>query len=309
MQVNHKNSIQNFLSAVVYYPAIILCLFFYIYPVRFIYMLSDVLAFLLYYVLRYRRKIVRNNLQSSFPKKSEQEIKTIEKQFYKHLSDVFAEYLLLFKANDKILNKRLEYRNLELLDELHAKGKDVILVMGHYANWELFTHMATKTAYTFNPVYKKQSNKYFDRLIYKLRSKQGAKPIEMEQAFRYVYNNKGKNTPILLGMICDQSPKHTHSFVDFLNHKDTPIFEGVERIGKALDMAIIFGDVKKTSRGHYSIEYVLLCENPKDTKSGEITELHVRYLEKMIQANSQYWLWTHRRWKRTKKDINSPPFG
>ena len=130
MQNKDKSRFQNILSAVTYYIAILPCLFFMVYPVRFIYMFSDILAFLLYYVLRYRRKIVRDNLQSSFPEKSEQEIKTIEKQFYKHLSDVFAEYLLLFKASTKDLDKRLEYKNLELLDELHAKGKDVILVMG-----------------------------------------------------------------------------------------------------------------------------------------------------------------------------------
>jgi len=303
MQNKDKSKFQNMLSAVTYYIAILPCLFFMIYPVRFIYMFSDILAFLLYYVLRYRRKIVRDNLQSSFPEKSVQEIKNIEKQFYKHLSDVFAEYLLLFKASTKDLDKRLEYKNLELLDELHAKGKDVILVMGHYGNWELFTHIATKTPYILSPVYKRQSNPYFNRLIYKLRSKQGAQPVEMQEAFRYVYNNKKNNTPILLGMICDQCPKSTRSFVDFLNHKDTPVFEGVERIGKALDMAIVFGDVKKESRGHYRIEYVLLCENPKETKSGEISELHVRYLEKMIQTNPQYWLWSHRRWKRGKEEM------
>jgi KDO2-lipid IV(A) lauroyltransferase len=94
-------------------------------------------------------------------------------------------------------------------------------------------------------------------------------------------------------------------FIDFLNHKDTPVFEGAERIGKALDMVIIFGDVQKTGRGYYRMEYVLLCENSKETKPGEISERHVRHLEKMIQATPQYWLWSHRRWKRTKKDIQN----
>ena len=266
-------------------------------------MLSDVLAAFLYYVLRYRRKIVQENLQNSFPEKNEQEIKTIEKQFYKHLADVFAEYLLLLKVGKKQLDKRLEYKNPELLDEFYKQRKDVILVMGHYANWELFAHISTKTKYVFHPVYKKQSNKYFDNFIYKLRSKFGAKPIEMEKSFKQVYMNKQTKVPTLLLLISDQSPKYTRCFVDFLNHKDTPVFEGTERISKVLDMVVVFGDVKKTSRGNYSMEYVLLCENPKETKSGEISQLHVRHLEKMIQENPQYWLWTHRRWKRRKEDI------
>jgi KDO2-lipid IV(A) lauroyltransferase len=291
------------ISAIIYFFAIFLCLPFFLLPVRFIYIFSDILTPFLYYVLRYRRKVVRENLRHSFPDKTQEEIKNIEKQFYKHLGDVFAEYLLLLKINKKNLDKRLEYKNPELLDELHKKGKDVILIMGHYANWELFAHIATTTKYVFSPVYKEQSNKYFDHLIYKLRSKFGAQPIDMEHAFRYTYDNKQNNTSTLLLLISDQSPKQTRFFVDFLNHKETPVFEGAERIGKALDMAIVFGDVKKTSRGHYSMEYALLCENPKETKQGEITELHVRYLEKKIQENPHHWLWSHRRWKRTKKDI------
>ena len=299
----NKTKLSKLISAIIYYFAIFLCLPFYIFPVRLIYIFSDILAPFLYYILRYRRKIVRENLQNSFPEKTKKEIKIIERQFYKHLADVFAEYLLLLKANKKELDKRLEYKNGELLDKLHKKGKDVILVMGHYANWELFSHIATTTEYIFSPVYKEQSNKYFDHLIYKLRSKFGAKPIDMEHAFRHTYDNKQNNTSTLLLLISDQSPKQTRFFVDFLNHKETPVFEGAERIGKALDMAIVFGDVKKNSRGHYSMEYVLLCENPKETLPGEITELHVRYLEKKIQEKPYYWLWSHRRWKRMKKDI------
>ncbi len=268
-----------------------------------LYIFSDLLSPFLYYVIRYRRRVVRNNLKESFPEKDDNEIKSIEKKFYKHLADMFIEYLVLLKLDAKKMDKRLKYKNCELLEELYTKGKDVILIMGHYGNWEFFTHTGTKTKYIFSPIYKHQSNEYFNFLIYKVRCKYGAELIEMKNAFSYIRANQQNNIRTILVLLTDQSPVTTRYFVDFLNHKDTPVVEGVERIGKALDMAILFGDVKKTSRGHYEMEFVSLYENPKETKQGEITESHVRYLENKIQAQPEYWLWSHRRWKRTKEDF------
>ncbi len=288
------------INAAISHVALSLCYFFSLFPAWVLYLISDVFSVLLRSVVKYRRKVVRENLSHSFPEKTPQEIKSIEKKFYNHLMDVFVEYLILIRSNARILGKYITYENLELLDRLYKSGKDVALIMGHYGNWEFLSHLALQTKYSYCPVYKRQQNAYFDQFLIKLRSKYGALPVEMQNAFRHVCRNKQKGMRTILLLIADQCPVNAQYFIHFLNHEGTSVYEGPEKIASALDMAVVFGDVKKKSRGRYSMEFVLLHENPKHLEKGEITEMHVRYLEKKIQEKPEYWLWSHRRWKRTK---------
>ena len=225
----------HIVSAIIYYITVGVCSFLVIFPVRFLYLFSDVCAPLLYHIIRYRRKVVRTNLQESFPEKNKKELKRIEKKFYKHLTDFFVEYLVLFKLNAKQLDKRLEYKNTEMLDRLYDQGRDFILVMGHYGNWELFSHYATRTKFSLCPVYKEQKDPYFNRAAMYLRSKNKAVPVEMNKAFKHTYANKKAGIRTMLVLISDQCPTDTRFFVDFLNHPGTAVFEGTERIAKALD--------------------------------------------------------------------------
>ena len=282
--------------------ALLLCQLFSLLPRKCLYFLADGLFYMLYYVAKYRRKVAHDNLKKSFPEKTETEIQSIEKKFYRYLADLFIEYLIILGKNYKKLDKMMDYSNLELLQDLYEKKKDIALLTAHYANWELITTLPPKIKHKLCPAYKRQTNPVFDGLVYGLRSKFGAIPVEMADTFRFALTNKRKDMRIALMLLADHLPRTTDYFTTFLNHEGTPIIEGPERMSRALDMAVVFMDTSKLSRGKYKTKFVLLYENPADAAKNQISESYIRYLENKIEQQPEYWLWTHRRWRRTEKD-------
>ena len=274
-------------------------------PPRVIYVLSDIISVLNYYVLRYRRKVVFKNLNESFPEKSAKEIKSIARKFYRHLTDVFLEDIILMRISFKNMSKRMQYKNVELINEQYKKGKDVMLVMGHLGNWEWPGSFASYTPYGLCSVYKKLKNPYFDRFFKKLRTRFGLQLFEMKDSFRLTYARKQNSIPTALALIADQSPqwKEMKYFTNFLNHPGTPIFLGPERIAKALDMSVFYADITKPKRGHYVLKFIPLFESVKDLPEYTVTEAHTRMLEENIQRCPEIWLWSHKRWKRMESDM------
>ena len=274
-------------------------------PPRIIYFLSDITSVLNYYLIRYRKKVVFKNLYESFPDKSPKEIKRIARKFYRHLTDVFFEDIILMRISFKNMSKRMQYKNVELINEQYKKGKDVMLVMGHLGNWEWPGSFASYTPYGLCTVYKELHNPYFDRFFKKLRSRFGLQLFEMRDSFRLTYARRQNNIPTALALIADQSPwwPEMKYFTEFLNHSGTPILLGPERIANALDMAVFYADITKPKRGHYILEFVPLFEDVKDLPQYAITEAHVRILEKNIQRCPEIWLWSHKRWKRLESDM------
>jgi KDO2-lipid IV(A) lauroyltransferase len=248
---------------------------------------------------------VFKNLHESFPEKSDKEIKSIARKFYRHLTDVFLEDIILMRISFKNMRKRMQYKNIELVNELYNKKKDVVMILGHYGNWEWPGSFASYTPYGLCSVYKELHNPYFDRFFKRLRGRFGNQLIEMRDSFRAVYSRKRNNQPTALALIADQSPlwKEMKFFTNFLNHPGTPIFLGTERIAKALDMAVVFAYITKPKRGHYVLEFTLLFEEVKDLPEFLITETHVRMLEKNIRERPELWLWSHKRWKRMESDL------
>lgn len=288
------------MQAIGFYLFYIFCKPLSLLPPRVLYGLSDVLFVIIYHLVRYRKRVVEQNLKESFPEKSEKELRSIERKFYRHLCDVFTEYLILMGSNIDQMNKRMVYKNVESVNRLYVQGKDVILVLGHYGNWEWPCTFATYTPFGLSGVYKELHNKYFDRFFIKLRSKFGSELVEMNNAFRYVLSRKRKNIRTMFALIADQAPswREMKYFTNFLNHPGTPIYLGPERIAQSLDMAIVFLDITMPKRGYYEAELIPLFENVKDLKPHEITEAHVRILEAGIRRQPELWLWTHKRWKR-----------
>lgn len=274
-------------------------------PPRVLYILSDFTFFLNYYIIRYRKGVVFKNLRESFPDKSDKEIKQIAIKFYKHLTDVFFEDIILMRISFKNIDKRMRYENLEMLNDLYKKGKDVAIIMGHYGNWEWPSSFASYTPYGLRSIYKQLHNPYFDRFFLNLRCRFGCEMFEVKSSFRLAYARKKNNLRTAIALIADQTPKirEMKYFTNFLNHPGTPIFLGAERMAKALDMAVVYADVFKPKRGHYVMEFKLLFEEVKDLPEYTITEAHVRMLENTIYRRPELWLWTHKRWKRTEKDL------
>ncbi|MBL4818017.1 MAG: lysophospholipid acyltransferase family protein [Deltaproteobacteria bacterium] len=288
-------------------------------PSKLLYVFSDLLYLITYYIFGYRKKVVINNLQNAFPEKSANEIKCTAKKFYKNFCDIIVETIMTLTIPEKELRARVRYINSETLDELHHQYKNVIAVQGHYCNWEWTVMMGpelkeqpavqvnAQAEATANPnrhavkhyaIYQPLSNKFFDQLIYRLRAKFGTELIHVNSTYKTMLKNKGKPGFYQLG--ADQTPpKDSEYWTSFLN-QDTPVFLGIEKIAKAMDIPVVFINTQRIKRGYYEVEFIKLFENPKETSQYEITEKHVRTLEKIIRAEPANWLWSHRRWKHSR---------
>jgi KDO2-lipid IV(A) lauroyltransferase len=269
-------------------------------PERILFLLSDLLYFLMFYVVGYRKKVVYDNLQKAFPEYGKAEVREVAKKFYHHLSDLFLESSLIHFYSEKKILKRMTFKNLDLLTNILDSGKQVMAVLGHYGNWEYLLAIGMLTGYPLVGIYKPLGNKYFDRMIQRSRKSFGGIVIPMEKIARKLieFNSKEESaTTIFLG---DQRPvfSQIQYWTKFLG-QDTPVYLGAEKLAKKLDAAVVFIKVRKKSRGRYEAEFELITENPRELESHTITDAHVRILEDLIREAPEYWLWSHRRWKHS----------
>jgi KDO2-lipid IV(A) lauroyltransferase len=270
-------------------------------PLRVLYLFSDFLYLVLYYFPSYRRKVVARNLKNSFPEKSDEELKSIEKKFYRHLADVFIETVYVTHMSLEEQKRRFTITNLELIHKLREEKRDVIAVMGHFNNWEWPTFLPSALLYKTLIIYRPLRNKYFDRHIKNQRSKNGIVLTPTAMIIREIISNKNNNINTLSVFLTDQTPaiNEIKYWTTFLN-QDTPIYTGTEKIASKYDMAIVYFNVQKIKRGYYNMNIELLLEHTAGLPESVITETHVRRLEKIIQEKPEYWLWSHRRWKHKK---------
>lgn len=265
-----------------------------------VYGISDVNAFLLRYVLRYRRSVVFDNLRRSFPEKHRREIRGIAWRFYRHLSDLLVESAFLMHASPQRMMRRFECKNLEILDKPFEEGRSVVVAASHYGNWEFHTLVACQIDHQMLAIYKAIKNKSVERLITRSRERMGSVVVEMRRTLRTVVEFERRGIPVLVGLISDQTPSNVyHYWGKFLN-QETLVYRGVEQIAKRFDMPVYFGDARKERRGFYSLRLELITENPRETPDDWITAQHLAALERVIVEKPEYWLWSHRRWKRSR---------
>ncbi len=270
-------------------------------PFWLFYGVADFFYVLLYYVFGYRRKVVMQNLRNSFPNKDEKELKKLEARFYRYLCDLFLETFKTLTIGKQAMLKRcaLDPASLELFNSYAAQNRSVIIVMGHFGNWEwagnTFSLLGKHHLYV---IYHPLSNKYFNNLVVKMRTRFGTGLIEMRNTIRDMISKRKELSAT--AFIADQTPPPEGAYwTQFLN-QDTPIFWGTEKIARKLNYPIIYVSVKRVKRGHYNIFAETLVEDPATTAEGEISELHTRRLEKDVIEQPEIWLWSHRRWKHKK---------
>lgn len=274
-------------------------------PMRLLYVLSDILYLIIYWVIRYRVPVVRKNLKSSFPDKSEEELKQLEKAFYHHFADYIVETLKLAHISLQELQERAYVQNPELIDKLMDNGYPCCLfLMGHYGNWEWYSgsNSRFKDARLYQ-IYRPLNNKAVDKIFIHLRTKFGSLGIPKNDTGREVVRlvrNKIRSGVVFLA---DQtpSPSNLHYWTNFLN-QDTSVLTGAERLARKLNTPVVFLDVQMVKRGYYTLEIQLIAENPKETPENWITEEYARRLEKSILRKPEGWLWTHKRWKYKRSD-------
>jgi KDO2-lipid IV(A) lauroyltransferase len=267
-------------------------------PFRIFYWFSDFVYFIIYYIVGYRRKVVRNNLALTLPHLNDAERKEIEKKFYQHMCDMFLEMIKTMSITPEEMEKRFTITNIELIREYEQKGKSVILVASHYASWEWLLTLNKRMGFRGIGVYKKIANPYFDKLVRKIRSKYDAELVETKKAIPTMAQNQRDGILSLYGLASDQSPKldrifHSMKFMGI----EVPVHTGAEMLAKKYDLSVIFMKVTKTGRGYYEATIIPIADNPKEYDNFRITEIYLKEVEKQIYAAPEYYLWTHKRWK------------
>ena len=266
----------------------------------FLYLVSDVLYLIVGKLLKYRKALITKNLKNSFPKKSENEIKIIRRYFYKHFSDLIVESLKGFTISEKGINKKIKLKNTELLNEMAKKKQNIILIGGHYNNWEMSAQkMPLECEHELFAIYKPLSNKFFDKKMKESREKFGLRMIPMKKTKNYFHTENEKPRAIIFGS--DQSPSNTKNahWIKFLNQESGFLF-GAEKYAKEFNWPVVFVSIQKIKRGTYEVSFQLITDQPKKEPNGNIINDFANLLEADINQNPPYWLWTHNRWKKSK---------
>lgn len=275
-------------------------------PFWLLYLKSDCYFFLVYYLFRYRRKVVRNNLLSSFPDKGIDDIKRIERHFYKNFCDLFVEASKMLNSKPEGFKSRVVFTNPELVSGLYEQQKNMFYALPHSGNWEWFVKMICNlTRHKCLAVYKRVKNPVFERLMLYLRTKDcDLELVESKSVSQRLAQLTDSQNAVL--MVADQTSYGLASdyWTEFL-HQDTCWFTGLERIAKKLDYAVVFVDMVRKGRGHYEVTFKMITDCPQETAPGEIMESYVRNVERFIEANPDNWLWSHRRWKHKRPQIES----
>ncbi|MBU3853062.1 MAG: lysophospholipid acyltransferase family protein [Candidatus Paraprevotella stercoravium] len=273
-------------------------------PFWLLYIFSDCLFYIIYYVLRYRRTIVRKNITESFPEKSGEEIIGIEKKFYRYFADNLLETCKLATISRKEMKRRMKFTNTDAFNDILRSGKSISLYLGHYGNWEWCSSIPLHfiEGITSAQIYHQLRNACMDRLMMFNRERMGAKCVEMRKTARYVNEQHKANRVCVIGFIADQSPrkKEVRYFLPFLNHS-VPVLVGSEKITKHYGYDAWFVRVKRIKRGFYEADLVRMHEDPQSLPDFELTSIYYRMLEQVIQEHPELYLWTHRRFKHAKK--------
>lgn len=285
----------QFLAYVIIYPFLWLIS---ILPFRLLYAVSDGLFVLAYLIIGYRKKVVKANLRLVFPEKSEQEIKEITKKFYHHLCDMILESVKSLTISEATMKKRFRFTNVEELKTFEKQNKSIVLMCGHYANFEWIFILQRYVNFKGYAIYKRLANKYFDRLVKRIRARYNSYLITTKESIPTLIKAKQDGELTMNGFASDQSPKvyKTFHWANFMGIK-VPVHTGAEMLAKKLDMAVVFFAVKKVKRGYYETTFSTLADNARNYEDYKITEAFLKLVEQQIHEAPEYYLWTHKRWK------------
>ena len=250
-------------------------------PLRLLYCISDIGFVLMYYVVGYRRRIVRQNICSAFPEKDDAWVTKTERGFYRWFCDYFMEAVKLLTISDRQLRRRFTVEGADEVEKCFSEGQDAAAILGHYCNWEWLScvGIALKPERKCGLIYHPLRSQAFDILFQRLRS--------------------------LFGYIADQGPKweNIHLWLPFLNH-DTPVFTGAERIMRKMHDAVFYIDMTRPRRGYYTCRFHLITRTPQDLPEYEVTRRFFQFLEQTIRRDPRFYLWSHNRWKRTHEEFD-----
>lgn len=268
------------------------------------YLLSDILYFVVYYLVGYRRRVVRDNLEKCFPSKETKELRRIERRYYHYLCDLLMEGVYnVFFATPPYLRRHYRLVNRQLVDRYYEQGRSVILASAHYGNWEyMVSSLNMQLLHHGIGVGKPLDDKATAAYITRRRTRYGTQVVDQTDVREHVAFFDAHRVPCALMMLGDQSPSNPHRsyWTTFLG-RDTAFLYGTEYFARKYNYPVIYYTVRRVRRGYYEVEFSLLCEKPLEVPQYTVVERYVRRLEQEIMARPEYWLWSHRRWKLTRE--------
>jgi len=266
-------------------------------PFWCLHLISDFLYLLLYYVIGYRKKVILSNLSIAFPNNSLKENKKIAKKFVKHFADFLIESLKTLSISEKELQKRYVYINEHLALEQIKAGKSLMMVTGHYGNWEWLFYLRKITKILSWAAYTPLSNRIFDKLMVTNRERYGFKVVPSKKAASTLVRYNKKGTQFVNCLMSDQSPRKDYKYRAVFLGKEVPFFIGPEAYAKKYNLPVFYGRIKKIARSKYTAEIIPITVSPQETKDGWITSEYIRLMEEDIKNAPEYYLWSHRRFK------------
>jgi len=272
-------------------------------PFWILYRISDILYLLLRFVVKYRFNVITHNLKNAFPKKSEEEIKKIRNESYRHFCDVILESVKMYSMTEKQMDRHIQFIGHEKGNEYFKEGKSIIVLAMHYNNWEWCSSIQTKLNHLvlmiYNPI---RGNFAMEKFLLHSREKWGGECVPVHKTARTAiqYNSQGKLN--VLWLAADQTPAASSKFWTMFMNQETPFFSGPEKIAHATNQPVFFQHLKKIGRGKYLAEFTVLCESPKEMEQKDILLAYIRKSEEVIREEPAYYLWSHRRWKHKRPE-------
>lgn len=267
------------------------------------YLLSDILYVIIYRLVGYRKKVVRDNLLHSFPEKGEKELRRIERRFYRHLCDIFLEGVYNLFASEKAIRKRYRVTNPELVNRYYEEGRTVVLMSAHYNDWEyMITTLCRQFGHHGIGIGKALESKFFEPRVYRRRTRFGTQVVYADTVREEVAYYDRHHVPCALMMLSDQSPSHARCYWTMFLNQETPFIYGAEKFARQYGYPVLYYRVDKVRRGHYTVTFSLICDDPLSVPQYWIVERYARRLEEDICRQPEYWLWSHRRWKHKRPE-------
>jgi KDO2-lipid IV(A) lauroyltransferase len=267
-------------------------------PLKILYVFSDIIFFINYYFVGYRKGIVLENLQKSFPNKNQKSIEKIRKQFFRNFSDYIVETISSFTISQTELRVRVQHLNQDLFHDAKAEEKNVILLAGHVFNWEWFNAFAdTVPQEHSHPVYRKVKNKFWEDQVKKIRNRFGNEALEAGEVMRHIFRNKNDGNTVYL-FVADQTPhiNFVETGLEFM-HQKTPVFTGYDKLATRMDLTFIYCETKKVKRGYYQINYHRIMPDGEKFVENEVVKKFHQLLENTLNKRPDNYLWSHQKWK------------
>ena len=268
------------------------------------------LYFILRYIVKYRLKVVSENIAHSFPEKTEKERALIVNNFYRHFVRQNLESLQFIFISPQKIRHKFVFDNIDLLEHFAAQGRNMTAVIGHYGNWDWMASVPLwSDKFNVGTLYKRIKNKFFNNLFLKIRSRFGVQCIEMKQALRGIIELNKADKPNIIAYIADQNTtmRNVHYWIDFLN-QDTAVQSGWTTIAKKFNTVILYLKITPIKKGHYVAHFEIITENPKSMSEEEMLKDYFAKLERDIKEKPEYWLWSHKRWKHSRQGIRNKDY-